>query len=187
MRKFLPLEIEGSHALGAKMATVACGMSSEMRKRYITSTAAELKTPAGLRMRTRRRRKPRRTHKLMPSFRVRTNVGFCRPVCGHKSPPGALATSCGCDACRCAGSWAQSSGRSWTACQPSARVPAVQLTIPLQSHSPAYWSYHSSTTRVLTWSLCAPLRIRSYTPGLGRAAPRQCVMPKSFTALKMNS
>lgn len=124
---------------------------------------------------------------LMPSFLVRTSVGFCRPVCGHKSSPGALATSCECDACRCAGSWAQSSGRSWTACQPSARVPAVQLTIPLQSHSPAYWSYHSSTTRVLICWLSAPLRIRSYTPGLGRGVPRQCVMPKSFPALKMSS
>lgn len=70
MRQFLPLEFEGPHALGATMATVAWGMSSEMRKRYITSTTAELKTPAGLRMRTRRRRNPRRTHKKSYTFGV---------------------------------------------------------------------------------------------------------------------
>lgn len=50
MTHFLPLEFEGSHAVGEE-ATVTCGMSTEMKKRYITSTAAELKTPVWLRVR----------------------------------------------------------------------------------------------------------------------------------------
>lgn len=53
MTHVLPLEFGGSHAVGED-ATVTCGMSTEMKKRYITttsSTAAELKTPVWLRVR----------------------------------------------------------------------------------------------------------------------------------------
>lgn len=47
MTHVLPLEFEGSHAVGEE-ATVTCGMSTEMKKRYITtSTAAELNAETG--------------------------------------------------------------------------------------------------------------------------------------------
>lgn len=84
--------------------------------------------------------------------------GLFYPLVRTSPLPAHSEASCGCDVCWCSsrGSWAQSSGRSWTARQPSARVPAVQLTIPPQSHSPAYWSYHSSTTCLLCVLLYAP-------------------------------
>lgn len=53
MTHVLPLEFGGSHAVGED-ATVTCGMSTEMKKRYITTTSsstAELKTPVWLRVR----------------------------------------------------------------------------------------------------------------------------------------
>lgn len=119
-------------------------------------------------------RQPRRTHKkrcrLLGSFfgvdadfPLNEQCGgfwfFFHPLVRTSPLPAHSEATCGCDVCWCSsrGSWAQSSGRSWTACQPSARVPAVQLTIPLQSHSPAYWSYHSSTTCMPTCLLCVLL------------------------------
>lgn len=77
MRQFLPLEFEGSHALGAKMATVACGMSSEMRKPYITSTAGELKTPAGASDADEEKKKPK-TNSQQSSYTFGVDAEFPR-------------------------------------------------------------------------------------------------------------